>query len=103
MILDAVVLVAGGATLGFLVHRWWCMRRNGCPIWGERKTQEWEKWLERRYPTGRFARRPSTEVATVQVLADVVDKQSRKGAPSKRWETPDVETPTPAPTKGKSK
>lgn len=86
MILDAVVLVAGGATLGFLVHRWWCMRRNGCPIWGERKTQEWEKWLERRYPTGRFARRPSTEVATVQ-----------------RWETPEVETPTPAPTKGKSK
>ena len=74
MILDAVVLVAGGATLGFLVHRWWCMRRNGCPIWGERKTQEWEKWLERRYPTGRFARRP-----------------------------PEVETPTPAPTKGKSK
>ena len=50
MILDAVVLVAGGATLGWVAHRWWCMRRNGCSIWRLRETQTWEDSLRRRYP-----------------------------------------------------
>ena len=82
--------IAGGGVLGWYTHEWFCMRRNGCPIWIRDDAAKWSKKLKAegwRTKNGRQhharvrAERPTTEIATLDNLREA-------GAPSERVDTP---------------
>jgi hypothetical protein len=107
--LSIAVLLAGGITVGYYAHLWWCQRRNGCPVWQRKNMKEWSPKAEvngwrarRRKGKGPSERHPTGEVQTQDdPWADwrpeaPLDKAKEPGAPLTRIDTPvtDMHNPT---------
>jgi hypothetical protein len=73
--LDLAVLLAGGITVGWHAHLWFCKRRHGCPVWLEEDARAWNPKAEL---NGWHRRRKKPPL----------DKAKESGAPLERMETP---------------
>ena len=86
-----LVVVVALIVFGWWGHGWWCMRRNGCPIWRQIDTGEWVRkltdkgWLtkngNRHFPREDRERHPTTEIVTPRVL----DEMKKSGDPWAEW------------------
>jgi hypothetical protein len=73
--LSMLVLLAGGLTVGWNAHLWFCKRRHGCPVWLEEDARAWNPKAELNGWRKRRKKRP-------------FDKPSESGVPSKVENTP---------------
>ena len=42
ILLCGAAMAVGLLLLGWAGHRWWCMRRMGCPVWVEENAKNWD-------------------------------------------------------------
>ena len=82
----ALVVAFGLVVLGWRSHRWWCMRRNGCPEWLEERAKDWDAkaelngWKKRKVVPDEAWRKWAP--------APPLDGENGKGVPSKIENTP---------------
>ena len=82
----ALVVAFGLVVLGWRSHRWWCMRRNGCPEWLQERAKEWDV---KATLNGWHKHKAVPDEAWRQwAPAPPLDGENEKGVPSERMETP---------------
>ena len=83
----ALVVAFGLVVLGWRGHRWWCMRRNGCPEWLEERAKEWDVkhelngWHRRRKKSGGGEAKTTGDPWQHWVPAPPLDGEPKTGVP----------------------